>query len=138
MRTSAAIITSFAALAACAPLHSRALPVAGLDVPVDVPNVAGANVAVLPQVDMDTIQSAIDLLNGMLAEQKASKRDALNVPVVNANNIAGDLEVVPTVENVVSNLGGILKRADIGIPVVSINIYPTIYAPIVSRQISFG
>ena len=125
MRTSAAVIASFAALAAAAPMHSRGLNVAGLDVPVDVPGVAGRNDAVLPKVDPATLQSAIDILTKMLNEQTQTKRD-ISLPVGSGNTVADALQVVPTVSNVVSNVGGVLNRRQIYVPVVSINIYPNI------------
>lgn len=123
MRTSAAIITSFAALAAAAPMHSRGLAVAGLDVPVNAPAVGGLNDAVLPKVSAETLQSAIDILTSMLNEQTATKRD-ITLPVGSDNTVADALQVVPTISNVVSNVGGVLNRRQINAPVVSINIYP--------------
>jgi hypothetical protein len=125
MRTSAAIITSFAALAAAAPMHSRGLAAAGLDVPVNVPAVGGLNDAALPNVSPETLQSAIDILTNMLNEQTASKRD-ISLPVGSDNTVADALQVVPTIENVVSNVGGVLNRRQINVPVVSLNIYPNI------------
>jgi hypothetical protein len=190
MRTSAAIIASFAALAASAPLGSlpvvgsavpevglpalpevpvvggltgglpkvdvpvkRALPevpvVGGLvngltgglpkvDVPVkralpEVPVVGGLVNGLtggltggLPKVDVpvkraiaelgsvnseETIKNAIDILNGLLAEQQAAKRDVLST----ATNTVGNLHVVPTVDGALGTVsgavGGVLKRA---------------------------
>jgi hypothetical protein len=137
MRTSAAIIASFAALAASAPLQSVSLPVAGsatvpeVGLPA-VPVVGGLvdGLVTLPKVDVkravadvenvnveETLQNAIQILNGMLAEHQASKRN-IDVPVVSTNNIADNLNVAPTVNGVLGNVGGVLKRDGINVPVV--------------------
>jgi hypothetical protein len=116
MRTSAAIIASFAALAASAPLSSRALPVEVPELPVvggllpDVGSVAsGVAVPALPELAAPSVPG-LDI-----------KRD-ISAPVVSMNDIAENADVNAAINNLVTKLGGVAKR-QVSVPVVSSSIH---------------
>jgi hypothetical protein len=140
MRTSAAIISSFAALAACAPLHARTIPtMGGSPIPhVGMPAVPAVGVPVphfglpsAPEVD----EPEVDVPEADLSLGGYAKRQGLDTGLdlddvtdeLDLDNVTDELDLEEVtdevnLDDIIDELDLSIKR-DVGVPIVSILIY---------------